>query len=147
MQNFYLHFITVAFWMYSGTHGCGASLSGKKRRKRSWHVCFAWAQMWVGISSFFLISLFFSSFWALALPLENRRANARHVSFETLYGGQFTLSTQSIKPNYLADDFQSTERDRLEILSQVTSGKYRSQGTSVQREAIVRDWVFVHFEN
>ena len=52
-----------------------------------------------------------------------------------------------MKPNYLADDFQSTERDRLELLSQVTSGKYRSQGTSVQRQAIVKDWVFVPFEN
>ena len=26
------------------------------------------------------------------------RANARNVSFETLYGGQFTLSTRLIKP-------------------------------------------------
>ena len=33
---------------------------------------------------------------------ERRRANARNFSFETLYDGQFTLSTQSIKPNYLA---------------------------------------------
>ena len=30
-----------------------------------------------------------------------RRANARNVSFETLYGSQFTLPTQLIKPNYL----------------------------------------------
>ena len=30
-----------------------------------------------------------------------RRANTRSVSFETLYGGQFTLSTQLIIPNYL----------------------------------------------
>ena len=29
-----------------------------------------------------------------------RRANARNVRFETLYGGQFTLSTQLIIPNY-----------------------------------------------
>ena len=29
------------------------------------------------------------------------RANARNVSFETLYDGQFTLSTQLITPNYL----------------------------------------------
>ena len=29
-----------------------------------------------------------------------RRANARNVSFETLYGGQFTLSTQLIILNY-----------------------------------------------
>ena len=29
-----------------------------------------------------------------------RRANARNVSFKTLYGGQFTLSTQLIPPNY-----------------------------------------------
>ena len=27
-----------------------------------------------------------------------RRANARNVSFETLYGGQFTLSTQLLEP-------------------------------------------------
>ena len=33
---------------------------------------------------------------------ERRRANARNFSFETLYDGQFTSSTQSIKPNYLA---------------------------------------------
>ena len=30
-----------------------------------------------------------------------KRANARNVSFELLHGGQFTLSTQLIKPNYL----------------------------------------------
>ena len=30
-----------------------------------------------------------------------RRANVWNVSFETLYGGQFTLPTQLIKPNYL----------------------------------------------
>ena len=30
-----------------------------------------------------------------------KRPNARNVSFELLYGGQFTLSTQLIKPNYL----------------------------------------------
>ena len=30
-----------------------------------------------------------------------RRANARNVSFETLYGGYFTLSTKLIKPNNL----------------------------------------------
>ena len=29
-----------------------------------------------------------------------RRANARNVSFQTLYGGQFTLSTQLITLNY-----------------------------------------------
>ena len=32
---------------------------------------------------------------------EWRRAHARYVSLETLYGGQFTLSTELIKPNYL----------------------------------------------
>ena len=30
-----------------------------------------------------------------------RKANARNVSFRISYGGQFTLSTQLIKPNYL----------------------------------------------
>ena len=30
-----------------------------------------------------------------------RRANAQDVSLETLYGGQFTLSTQFLKSNYL----------------------------------------------
>ena len=30
-----------------------------------------------------------------------RRANTRNVSFETLYGGQFTLSIQLIMPNQL----------------------------------------------
>ena len=30
-----------------------------------------------------------------------RRANTWNVSFRSLYGGQFTLSTQLIKPNYL----------------------------------------------
>ena len=36
------------------------------------------------------------------LHLSWRKANARNVSFETLYGGQFTLSTQLIEePNYL----------------------------------------------
>ena len=40
-------------------------------------------------------------FRALALRLSPwRRANARNVRFETLYGGQFTLSTQLIIPNY-----------------------------------------------
>ena len=29
-----------------------------------------------------------------------QRTNARNVSFETLYSGQFTLSTQLITPNY-----------------------------------------------
>ena len=32
---------------------------------------------------------------------EWRRAHARYVSLETLYGGQFTSSTELIKPNYL----------------------------------------------
>ena len=32
---------------------------------------------------------------------EWRRANSWNVSLDTLYGGQFTLSTQFIKPNYL----------------------------------------------
>ena len=32
---------------------------------------------------------------------EWRRANSRNVSLDILYGGQFTLSTQFIKPNYL----------------------------------------------
>ena len=42
-------------------------------------------------------------FRALALRhLLRRRANARNVSFETLNGGQFTLSTQLIIPNYVA---------------------------------------------
>ena len=27
--------------------------------------------------------------------------NSVNLAFESLYGGQFTLSTQSIKPNYL----------------------------------------------
>ena len=31
---------------------------------------------------------------------ERRRANALNVSFETLYGGQFTLSTQLTILNY-----------------------------------------------
>ena len=31
------------------------------------------------------------------------RANARNVSFLTLYGGQFTISTQLIQPNYPVD--------------------------------------------
>ena len=40
-------------------------------------------------------------FQALALPQSNgRRANVKNVSVETLYGGQFTLSTQLIIPNY-----------------------------------------------
>ena len=30
----------------------------------------------------------------------SRRANTQNVGFETLYGGQLTLSTQLIKPNY-----------------------------------------------
>ena len=38
-------------------------------------------------------SQFFQSFW--------RRANARKVSFFTLYGGQFTFSTQLLTLNYL----------------------------------------------
>ena len=42
------------------------------------------------------------TFRASALrPLLWRRANARNVSFETLYSGQFTLSTQLMIPNYL----------------------------------------------
>ena len=31
----------------------------------------------------------------------DEEANVRNVSFKTLYGGQFVLSTQLIKPNYL----------------------------------------------
>ena len=33
---------------------------------------------------------------------DRRRANTRNVSFETIYVGQFTLSTQLIILNYLA---------------------------------------------
>ena len=41
------------------------------------------------------------TFRALALRQSHRRrANARNVSFKTLNGGQFTLSTQSITLNY-----------------------------------------------
>ena len=36
------------------------------------------------------------------------RANARDIGFETLYGGQFTSSTQLIKPNYPALDLVGT---------------------------------------
>ena len=36
----------------------------------------------------------------LLMMTPSRRANARNVSSKTLYGGQFTLSAQSIKPNY-----------------------------------------------
>ena len=43
---------------------------------------------WPSFLSFFTVS-------------EWRRANARNVSFKTLYGGQFTLSTQLIILNYL----------------------------------------------
>ena len=45
--------------------------------------------------------------WAIALPQSKwdchslkRRANGWNISFVTLYSGQFTLSTQLIKPNY-----------------------------------------------
>ena len=41
---------------------------------------------------------------ALGLALrqsEWRRVNARNISFETFYGGQFTLSAQLIILNYL----------------------------------------------
>ena len=42
------------------------------------------------------------TFRALALRLSLwQKANARNVRSETLYGGQFTLSTLLIKPNYL----------------------------------------------
>ena len=45
------------------------------------------------------------TFWSWALRHSEgltlwRRANTRNVSFETLSGGQFTLSTQLIIPNY-----------------------------------------------
>ena len=39
-----------------------------------------------------------------------RRANARNVSFFTLYGGQFTFSTQLLTLNYLLIDFRFTWR-------------------------------------
>ena len=39
-----------------------------------------------------------------------RRANARNVSFFTLFGGQFTFSTQLLTLNYLLIDFRFTWR-------------------------------------
>ena len=42
------------------------------------------------------------TFWALTVRRSLWRwANHRNVSFKTLYGGQFTLSTQLITQNYL----------------------------------------------
>ena len=45
--------------------------------------------------------MFVFNFGVGLLEQSVKLTNARDVSFETLYGGQFTSSTQLIMPNYL----------------------------------------------
>ena len=48
----------------------------------------------------------------------------KNISFETLYSGQFTLSTQLIEPNYLVKRNTSPARDTLQTdLNQITTTK------------------------
>ena len=52
--------------------------------------------------------------------ISERRANARNVSFETLHGSQFMLSTQMIIPNY----FVILSHRRSSIVSSETDPLY-----------------------
>ena len=53
------------------------------------------------------------TFWALALRQSLwRRANARNVSFFTLYGGQFTFSTQLLTLNYIVREAKMAWENR-----------------------------------
>ena len=48
----------------------------------------------------------------------------KNISFETLYSGQFTLTTQLIEPNYLVKRNTSPARDTLQTdLNQITTTK------------------------
>ena len=68
---------------------------------------FLFATAWVALMTarifftFISISLSFPFVkWESFLKQTHRRANARNVSFQSLYGGQFTLSTQLLNTNF-----------------------------------------------
>ena len=66
-----------------------------------WRIVFTCVKSrWLNINRVpFLAFLWTEKVW--------RRANARNVSLETLYRGQFTLSAQLIKPNYTITTFSN----------------------------------------
>ena len=92
--------------------------------------------------------MYFRRFWVLRESVFSiiislwRRANARNVSFFTLYGGQFMFSTQLLKLNYLlysptdaapqfllklTPSFQSTQFPGSSLLLVLSQGRKRGK--------------------